>query len=68
VLQVLKENGDVVRRGDVLVRMDETAFQDSVNSAEDNARNAVQALDQAERNLTTSEDSARIGHDIATGA
>ncbi|MBK9571490.1 MAG: efflux RND transporter periplasmic adaptor subunit [Rhodoferax sp.] len=51
VMQVLKENGDVVRRGDVLARLDQTAIQDSLRSAEDNARNAVQALDQAERNL-----------------
>ena len=47
VMQVLKENGDVVRRGDVLARLDQTAIQDSLRSAEDNARNAVQALDQA---------------------
>ncbi len=51
VLQVLKENGDVVRKGDVLVRLDETAIRDNLNSAEDNARSATQALDQAERNL-----------------
>ena len=51
VMQVLKENGDVVRRGDVLVRLDQTSIQDNLRSAEDNARNAVQSLDQAERNL-----------------
>ena len=51
VLQVLKESGDLVRRGDVLARLDQTAILDSLNSAEDNARNAVQSLDQAERNL-----------------
>jgi membrane fusion protein (multidrug efflux system) len=51
VLQVLKENGDVVRKGDVLVRMDQTTIQDNLRSADDNARNAVQSLDQAERNL-----------------
>ncbi len=51
VLQVLKENGDVVRRGDVLVRLDQTAIRDNLNSAQDNARNATQSLDQAERNL-----------------
>ncbi len=51
VLQVLKENGDVVRRGDLLVRMDETSIRDNVNSAEDASRNAVLALDQAERNV-----------------
>ncbi len=51
VLQVLKENGDVVRRGDVLVRLDETAIRDNLNSADDAARNATLSLDQAERNL-----------------
>lgn len=51
VLQVLKENGDVVRRGDVLVRLDETAIRDNLNSAQDSARNATLSLDQAERNV-----------------
>jgi membrane fusion protein (multidrug efflux system) len=51
VLQVLKENGDTVRRGDVLVRLDQTSIRDNLNSAEDNVRNATQSLDQAERNL-----------------
>lgn len=51
VLQVFKENGDVVRRGDVLVRLDETSIRDNLNSAEDNVRSATQSLDQAERNV-----------------
>lgn len=51
VLQVLKENGDVVKRGDVLVKLDETAIRDSLNSAEASARSAAQALDQAERQV-----------------
>ncbi|MGZ8288288.1 MAG: efflux RND transporter periplasmic adaptor subunit [Telluria sp.] len=51
VLQVLKENGDVVKRGDVLVRLDETAIRDSLSSAEASARSAAQALDQAERQV-----------------
>ena len=51
VLQVLKENGDVVRRGDVLVRLDETAIRDNLNSAQDSARNATLAVDQAQRNV-----------------
>ena len=51
VLQVLKDNGDVVRRGDVLARLDPTAIRDNLQSAQDNARNAAQSLDQAERNL-----------------
>ncbi len=51
VLQVVRENGDVVRKGDVLVKLDETAIRDNLSSAEDNARNATRALDQAERTL-----------------
>ena len=51
VLQVLKENGDVVRKGDVLLRMDQTTIQDNLRSAEDNTRNAALAVDQADRNL-----------------
>ena len=52
VLQVLKENGDVVKRGDVLVKLDPTSIRDNVSSAEASARSAAQALDQAERQLT----------------
>lgn len=51
VLQVLKETGDVVKKGDVLVRLDETAIRDSLTSAEQSARSASQALDQSERQL-----------------
>lgn len=49
VLAVLKENGDPVRRGDVLVRLDQTAIRDSLTSAEASARAAEQAYEQAER-------------------
>src|SRR5438552_11845992 len=49
VLQVLKENGDVVKRGDALVRLDDNAIRDALASAEATSRSAVQALDQAER-------------------
>ena len=51
VLQVLKENGETVKRGDVLVKLDETAIRDSLSSAEQASRSASQALDQAERQL-----------------
>jgi membrane fusion protein (multidrug efflux system) len=49
VLQVLKENGEAVRKGDLLVRLDDTAIRDSLDSAEASARAAAQALDQAQR-------------------
>jgi membrane fusion protein, multidrug efflux system len=49
VLQVLRENGDTVRRGDLLVRLDDTAIRDGLASAESTNRTAAQALEQAER-------------------
>jgi len=49
VLQVLKDNGDKVHRGDVLVRLDDTSIRDSLNSAEAAARAAQLAFDQAQR-------------------
>jgi multidrug efflux pump subunit AcrA (membrane-fusion protein) len=33
VLAVLKENGDTVRRGDLLVRIDDTAIRDTLTAA-----------------------------------
>jgi len=51
VLEVLKDNGDLVRRGDLLVRLDETAIRDNLNAAEESARNAGFQLEQAKRNL-----------------
>ncbi|MEX0976633.1 MAG: efflux RND transporter periplasmic adaptor subunit [Woeseia sp.] len=49
VLAVLKENGDPVRRGDLLVRLDQTAIRDALTSAEASARAAGLAHEQAER-------------------
>jgi membrane fusion protein, multidrug efflux system len=49
VLQVIKENGEPVHRGDLLVRLDDTAIRDSLQSAEAASRAAAQALDQAQR-------------------
>jgi membrane fusion protein (multidrug efflux system) len=51
VLQVLKENGEAVKRGDVLVKLDETAIRDSLMSADEAVRASSQALDQANRQL-----------------
>ena len=51
VLQVLKENGEPVKKGDVLLRLDETSIRDNVNSAEEAARAAQQSLDQTQRML-----------------
>jgi len=51
VLQVLKENGDPVKKGDVLVKLDETSIRDGLSSSEASSKAASQALDQAERQL-----------------
>jgi len=49
VLAVLKENGQPVKRGDLLVRLDDTAIRDSLVSAQEAERAAGQAFDQAKR-------------------
>lgn len=49
VLQVLKENGDTVHRGDLLVRIDDTALRENLASAEAATRASGQSFDQAER-------------------
>ena len=51
VLQVLKENGQAVNRGDLLVRLDDTSIRDSLNSAQEAARASSQAFEQAERQV-----------------
>jgi len=52
VLQVLKENGEAVHKGDLLVRLDDTSIRDANQSALEASRAAAQALDQAQRQLT----------------
>jgi membrane fusion protein (multidrug efflux system) len=49
VLAVLKENGEAVKKGDLLVRLDDTAIRDALASAEAASRAAVQASEQAQR-------------------
>jgi len=51
VLNVLKENGESVKRGDLLVRLDDTSIRDSLTSAEAAARSAAQTFDQTEKQL-----------------
>ena len=51
VLQVLKDNGEAVRAGELLVRLDDTAIRDSLGSAEEAMRAAQQAFDQSERQV-----------------
>ena len=49
VLQVLKENGEKVKRGDLLVRLDDSAIRESLSSAQEAARASAQSFEQAER-------------------
>ncbi len=49
VLQVLKDNGDTVSKGELLLRIDPTAIRDNLLSAQEAERAAEVALDQAER-------------------
>jgi RND family efflux transporter MFP subunit len=51
VLQVLKENGEVVKKGDLLVRLDDTSIRDALSSADEATRAATQSLEQANRML-----------------
>jgi membrane fusion protein (multidrug efflux system) len=49
VMGVLKENGEAVKHGDLLVRLDDTSIRDSLLSAQEAERAAAQAFDQAQR-------------------
>ncbi len=51
VQQVLKENGEAVRAGDLLVRLDDAAIRDSLTSADEAVRASTQASEQSERQL-----------------
>jgi membrane fusion protein (multidrug efflux system) len=51
VMQVLRENGDQVRGGDLLVRLDDTSIRDALASAEAASRAAALAFEQATRQL-----------------
>lgn len=49
VLKVFKDNGDTVRKGELLVQLDDTTLRDALTSAEASARAADQAFEQAQR-------------------
>ncbi|MCY4754936.1 efflux RND transporter periplasmic adaptor subunit [Pelomonas aquatica] len=51
VQQVVKENGEVVHKGDVLVRLDPTSIRDSLTSAQEAARAAAEAFEQSDRQM-----------------
>jgi membrane fusion protein, multidrug efflux system len=52
VQQVLKDNGEAVRAGDLIVRLDDAAIRESLLSAEEAVRAATQASEQTERQVT----------------
>jgi len=49
VLQVLKENGEPVKRGDLIIRLDDTAIRENLTSAQSATGSASRADEQAER-------------------
>jgi len=51
VMQVLKQNGDAVRAGELLMRLDDTAIRESLGSAEEAVRASTQAFEQNERQV-----------------
>lgn len=51
VTKVLKDNGDTVRAGDVLVELDKTTYRDKMLSAQEAERSAIVTADQAVKQL-----------------
>ena len=49
VQHVYKDNGERVRKGDLLVSLDDTSIRDSLASAQESARAANEAYEQSER-------------------
>lgn len=51
VMQVLLQNGENVRAGELLMRLDDTAIRESLGSAEEAVRASTQAFEQTERQV-----------------
>ena len=51
VLQVFKDNGQAVKKGELLLRLDDNAIRDSAASADAAVRAATQAFEHAERQV-----------------
>ena len=51
VTQVLKDNGEAVKKGELLIRLDDTAIRESLQSAEASLRAASQAFEQTQRQV-----------------
>jgi membrane fusion protein, multidrug efflux system len=52
VTQVLKDNGEPVAAGELLVRLDDTTLRENLASTEEAVRAGTQALEQAERSAS----------------
>jgi RND family efflux transporter MFP subunit len=51
VTQVLKDNGEPVKRGELLMRLDDTSIRESLTSAQAGERAALQAFEQSQRQV-----------------
>jgi membrane fusion protein, multidrug efflux system len=51
VVQIAKDNGDAVKRGELLVRLDDASIRESLVSAQASATAAQQAYEQGERTV-----------------
>lgn len=51
VTKVLKDNGDLVKAGELLVQLDQTTFRDKLMSAQEAERSALVTADQAQKQL-----------------
>ena len=51
VVQVLKDNGETVKAGELLMRLDDTSLRDGLASTEEALRASTQAFAQAERTV-----------------
>lgn len=51
VTQVFKDNGDLVKSGELLVQLDQTTYRDKLMSAQEAERSAVVTSDQASKQL-----------------
>jgi RND family efflux transporter MFP subunit len=49
VLRVMRDNGEAVKRGELLVKLDDAAIRDSLASAEESLRAATRSFEGAER-------------------
>jgi membrane fusion protein, multidrug efflux system len=51
VTAVLKDNGEAVKRNDLLMRLDDTSIRESLQAADAGSRAAAQAFEQAQRQV-----------------